>query len=301
VPVIPLNEEKNTTVFSDKKQTEEMQFPIAISTENSSRIKPLSTERIATLSPQISTSNTLPIKSQLDFDPIPKPRKFSQTYNIMVGVQSEKFRDFGGINMGLLAHYRFTPKIGLETGLAYANVRRKINTDVDYTAEVSAEYPQNTEEFRKSVTDALTLHYVRLPLSFTYRPHHKIQLYTGLNMGYRLSGLSNRPSDDFSSLSTPLYNDQLSDDTYQSSFDVNITTNEEIDTYGIESTDRITIPYSFTIRRTDLTAQGGFRYYPIPRIGIDVSYRHGLLNMTKNTTTNRNSGFQLALVWQLHR
>jgi len=92
----------------------------------------------------------------------------------------------------------------------------------------------------------------------------------------------------------------LNNDTYQSSFEV------DAESVGAEVLimnpgQSIAVPYSFSIHKWDLAAQAGLRYYPIPRLGIDLSYQHGLLNMTKNTDTNRNSGLQLALVWQLHR
>jgi len=285
-------------VISEKEQMESL--PSA-PMENQVRNSFVTIERIASLSPQIANNNNALLQTSPNFDPIPKTRKFSQTYSLLAGVQSDEFSDFAGIKTGFLAHYRFTPKIGMETGLFYTNTKKNIDTDVDYTEKISEEYPGNMEQYRKTASDTLNLHYLRLPLSFTYQPHPKIQLYTGLNAGYRLSKNSNTSSDALSQTNANIYDAQFSDDTYQSSFNVNITINEEVDTYGVESTDRITVPYSFTIRKADLTAQGGFRYYPIARLGIDVSYQQGLLNMTKNTTTNLNSGFQLALVWQLHR
>jgi len=284
-------------VISEKEPTKIVKSSIVTPTKIPSRNSSINTKRIPTLSPQI-TRNNIALQALPEVVPVPKIRKFSHTYSTFAGVRSDEFTNFGSANAGVLAHYRFTPKVGLETGLAYGNFRKNINTNVDYTDEVNLEYPSNTEQFSTTFTDALNLHYLRLPLSFTYRPHRKIQLATGLNVGYRLPAFNNTAnSSDESNLNSS--DTQITDDTYSSSFEVDVTSVGISE--GSDPGELIAVSYSFSVHKWDLAAHAGLRYYPIPRLGIDLSYQYGLLNVTNNNTVNRNSGLQLALVWQLHR
>jgi len=299
-PKMPINsksdKQKDPSITPNKEHAESTLSSAPISVKNEAQ-NSWSTEKIATLSPLVSKTKSV---DELSSIPVPKTRKFSQQYSVLAGVRSDEFNDFGGFNTGFLAHYRFTPKVGLETGLVYTNIKKSIDTYVDYTEVVNREFPQNTEQFSRTITDMLSLHYLWLPLHFTYRPHYKIQLSTGLNTGYRLREIAAftafSESEDFVTTD----DDQPIGNTYESSFESEPFA-VQIDTYGAEQVKRINIPYSFSIRSMDVAIQTGIRYYPIPRLGIDLNYQYGLTNMTNNSTINRNSGLQLALIWQLHR
>lgn len=291
IPTVPMNKQK--PIVSGLAPTK----PPKENRPESAKRKLISTASVATLvitelTPQASENQEL-----ANIDPVSKPRKFSQEYSWLAGASSDKFRGFGGATTGLLAHYRFTPKVGLETGLLYANVRKKIDTEVDYTDEVNAQYEDNTEVYRSVITGDVSLHYLQLPLSVTYRPHHKVQLFTGLNVGYYLSRIPEN-LDLFADTITP--NSESYDDERN-----NVDVSSEVTITGDLNdnffTTTITVPYSVSIRNTDVTAQAGIRYYPVLRLGIDLRYHQGLTNMTRDTQKNLRSGVQLSLVYRLHR
>ena len=293
-----------STDISEKEQTSKIETPIVAPIKNSTKNPVINTEYIARLSPQITRNNSAILQPSPDFDPIPKIRKKVHRYSVFAGVHSDEFSGFGGINVGFLAHYKLAPKLGLETGLSYNNFRKKINTYRDYTAEVDAEIPNNTKQFSRTLNDALSLHYLRLPILFTHRPHKKIQLAAGLNMGRRFTIPTANTSDlyienDPSNNNIDTFNS--SDGGFNSSFTVDLQNPDAIEISSPDYYLQINVPYSFSILKWDLAAQAGLRYYPIPRLGIDLNYQYGLTNMTRNSTRNRNSGIRLALVWQLHR
>jgi len=218
-------------------------------------------------------------------------RKFPQTYSIFTGVRTDEFRGYGSINEGLLAHYRFTPKVGLETGLMYANTRKNIRANIDYTNEYNELYPDNITRQNTDVSNVIKHNYLRLPLSITYRPRKKIQLAMGLNVGYRFDKIIKNLAED---QVVPMADD-ADTPTHESAIGINV--NDP----GSAGFTQIEVSYSFSVPKWDLAAHTGLRYYPIPRLGIDLNYQYGLINMTQGITPNRNSGLQLALVWQLHR
>ncbi len=271
-------------------------IPVSSSVENSTRNSLINTERIATLFPKIIKNNNVVLLPSPELDPTPKARK-PHTYSAFTGVRSDEFSGFGGFNAGLLAHYSLTPKIGLETGLMYSNTRKNIRANIDYTNVVNELYPDNMLEYRSNIEDVHNYNYFRLPLSLTYRPRNKVQFAMGVNVGHRFDNIiGNLNTQEDLAFSEPQLDQETSN--YESEFEVDIPTNDPLTLTELE---RITVPYSLAVRRTDVAAQASLRYYPIPRLGIDINYQYGLLNMTPNTTVNRNSGLQLALVWQLHR
>ena len=285
-------------VISEKEQTKSTSTSTAAPIKNQAQKSLFTTSRIASLSPQISSNNkTLP-QTPPSFDPSPKVRKKAYTYSAFAGVRSDEFSRFGGVNMGLLAHYRFTPKVGLETGLMYANTRKNIRANIDYTNTVNELYPDNTLQYRSDIKDLHNYNYFRLPLSLNYRPHNKIQLAIGLSMGYRFDNIvGNLNTQEDLALFSPQSEQEASNYESEVDISVNIDTTASLDGEFTQ----ITVPYSLAVRRIDAAAQAGLRYYPTPRLGIDLNYQYGLLNMTPNTTVNRNSGIRLALVWQFHR
>jgi len=286
------------SVIYEKEPTRNLESTSIIPIRNSFRNSSLSTERIAILPLQTLVNNHLINNILHTPSPVPEARKFSQTYSLTAGGRSDEFNRFGGVNAGLLAHYRFTPKVGLETGLMYAYTRKNIRANIDYTNAVNQLYPNNTIPYITDIEDIHNYNYFRLPLSLTYRPYNKVQLAMGLNAGYR-----------FDKIITKNYSADADASTLDNSVDDNTTYESEIDVYVEELSDptsldervQITVPYSLSVRKWDLIAQAGVRYYPISRLGIDISYQYGLLNMTPKTDIDRNSGIQLALVWQLHR
>lgn len=291
MPTVPMNKQK--PIVSDLAPTKP---PKENRTESTKR-KLISTASVATLvitelTPQASDNQEL-----IGIDPIPKARKFSQEYTWFAGASSDKLRGFGGATTGLLAHYRFTPKVGLETGLLYANVRKKIDTEVDYTDEVNALYADNTEQYRTIITNDINLHYLQIPLSVTYRPHPKVQFFTGVNVGYRLSKIFGN-SNTFNDTVTTGESDN---NAYDFSSEITINASD-FDTINIPfDNTTITKSYSVSVLRMDLTAQAGIRYYPMPRLGIDLHYQQGLIDITKEVQKNLRSGVQLSLVYRLHR
>lgn len=292
MPTVPMNKQK--PIVSDLAPTKP---PKENQTESTKR-KLISTASVATLSGTKIKLQSPDNQELMGIDPIPKARKFSQEYSWLAGASSDKLRGFGGATTGLLAHYRFTPKVGLETGLLYANVRKKIDSEVNYTDEVNALYADNTEQYRTIITNDINLHYLQIPLSVTYRPHPKVQFFTGVNVGYRLSKIF---------VNSNIFNDIVttdeSDNNNAYDFSSEITINaSDFDTINIPfDNTTITKSYSVSIRRMDLTAQAGIRYYPMPRLGIDLRYQQGLIDITKEMQKNLRSGVQLSLVYRLHR
>jgi len=296
-----LTAEVVSTNSSEKEPTKNV-TPIVVPIENLTRNLSGSAKRISTLPLEKMSFNDLEVSELAAFYPIPQPRKLSQTYSLMTGVRGNEFTDFVGVNVGLLAHYRFMPKLGLETGLIYNKLWEIIYTNINYTNLITLQYPDNTRQFNRTVADALNFDYLRLPLAFTYRPHAKIQLAVGIDSGYRFTIRSTNTNDTFSFGVNSTDNDGsivVINETYESSFTVDAGS-IEFDA-SLVTNERIDVPYSFTVREWDFTAHAGLRYYPVRRLGIDLSYQYGLLNMTLNNSINRNSGVQLALVYQLHR
>ncbi len=285
------------TDISEKSPTEHTPPPITSMTKSSKPNSFINTRSIATLSPQIIKNNDAKLQTSPNLDPILKSRKSSRTYSAFVGVRSDEFTGFGGVNAGLLAYYQFMPKVGLEIGLMYANTRKNIRANIDYTNTINQLDPDNTLQYRSDIEDLHTYNYFRLPLSLTYRPYNKIQFGIGLNAGYRFDNIIENTSvaNDFTDINSQSYQTVPN---YQSEAEINIPDNASLPLADFE---QITVPYSLAVRRMDVAAQAGVRYYPTPRLGIDLNYKYGLLNMTPNTSINRNSGIQLALVWQLHR
>ncbi len=294
-PTVSMNTQKPLT--SDLAATK----PPKENRPESAKRKLISTASVATLViteliPQTSENQEL-----ANIDPIPKPRKFSQEYSWLAGAGSDKFKGFGGATTGLLAHYRFTPKVGLETGLLYANVRKKIDSDVDYTDEVNAQYENNTEVYRSVITADISLHYLQLPLLLTYRPHHKVQLFAGLSAGYYLSRVPGNSNLFGDSLMTEgeSYNDESNSVGVSSEITINTSDLDTTSFFGATAT--IPVSYSISVRKTDVVAQLGIRYYPVPRLGIDLRYHQGLTNITRDMQKNLRSGVQLGLVYRLHK
>ncbi len=233
---------------------------------------------VASINPVIPQSHNPTIPQSPQF---PRPHKFSQTYSWMLGtMNSNQASDFGGLTTGLVANYRFNSKIGIETGLNYAWSKKPITFYIvsDSTAINTGSNSDNIETVsdpniaQSEELDIInqfetnSFHYFRMPIRFTYKPHRKIQLHSGVEFAYlwKTGALINSFAQNDATLFT-----------------------------GTSS-----MRSSSSFQKFDANLQAGIRYYPIPKLGLGLHYRQGFTDITADKGGHFNSGFQLSALYQ---
>lgn len=216
------------------------------------------------------------------FDLMEVPRSKKWSFGVILGNYSNTKRIAAGATIGGKATYNFDRRFTVGGGLQYSimkGYKEGGGNRLERSADLAAALPEDFS-FDSTATNTIqnefdltgnelsysnnadlpisSLHYIEMPLEFTYRFSEKFQMNLGVKAGYMVNAKSDGNVYFYDNNSN-----QLQRQNDKSSF-----TN--------------------SLNKFDLATSVGLGFYPSKKFGIDLRYNHGLIDITKNEAWIQN-------------